>query len=68
MKLPMTTDSSGEVNFPDCASYVVRQEERNQSWSLEDLRARLTIDAASATIAASLVKPIVTVIDKYAFC
>lgn len=67
MKLPMTTDSSGDIHVPDCASYEVRQEERNQSWNLEDLGARLTVDAASAAIAAGLVAPIVTVIDNYAF-
>ena len=64
MRLPVATDSSAGVHLPDVGSYV---EERNNRWNLKDLGAKLTIDAGSAVIAAGLVAPIVTVVDKYAF-
>ena len=67
IQLPMTINSSSGVHVPECASYVMREEDRNNRWNLRDLVAKLTIDAASAAIAAGLVAPIVTTVDKYAF-
>ena len=63
----MTTNSSGGAHIPDYASWVMREKERNNRWSLKDLGAEWTIDVASAAMAAGLVAPIVTVVDKYAF-
>ena len=63
----MTIKSSDGAHVLDYASYVTREEERNNRWNLKDLRAKWTIDAASAAMAAGLVAPIVTVVDKYAF-
>ena len=63
----MTSNSSDGAHVPDYASYVMRVEERNNCWNLKDLGAKWTIDAASAAMAAGLVAPIVTVVDKYAF-
>ena len=63
----MTSNSSAGTHVPDYASYVVKQEERNNRWNLKDLGAKWTIDAASAAMAAGLVAPIVTVVDKYVF-
>lgn len=63
----MTADPSDGLHVHNTASYVMRREERKHRWNLKDLGARLTVDATSAAIAAGLVAPIVTVIDKYAF-
>ena len=67
MGLPITTNSSNGVHVLDYASYLTREEERSNRWNLKDLGAKLTIDVASAAMAAGLVAPIVTVVDKYAF-
>ena len=50
----MTTNSSNGVHV------------RSNRWNLKDLGAEFTIDVASAAMAAGLVAPIVTVVDKYA--
>ena len=63
----MTANSSGGPHVPDYASYAMREEERKDHWNSKDLGAKWTIDAASAAMAAGLVAPIVTVVDKYAF-
>ena len=63
---PGMTDSSAGVYVSDCASYVTRDEERENRWNLKNLVLKLTINAASAAAAAGLVAPIVTVVDKYA--
>ena len=59
------------MGLPITASFgnrMVREIRRYDRWNLKDLGARLMIDTTSAVIAAGLVAPIVTVIDKYAFC
>ena len=63
----MTTDSSAAVHVADRVSHVTREEKRNKCWNSNNIVAKLTIDAASAGVAAGLVAPIVTMIDKYAF-
>ena len=62
----MTTNSSDGAHVPDYASYLMREEKRNNRWNLKDLGTKWTIDAASAAMAAGLVAPIVTAVDKYA--
>ena len=63
----MRTNFSGAVHAPDYAGCVTKDEEPKNYWKLKDLGARWSIDAASAAVAAGLVAPIVTVVDKYAF-
>ena len=63
----MTTNTSGGAHVPNYASYVMREGEPKNRWNSKDLGAKWMIDAASAAMAAGLVAPIVTVVDKYAF-
>ena len=62
-----TTNSDVAAHGLDSRSSVTRKEERGRRWNWKDLATKLTIDAVSATIAAGLVAPIVTVVDRYEF-
>lgn len=66
MGLPVTPNSSGGVHVLNSASHVMREEQRNSRWNLQELGEKLAIDAISAASAAGLVAPTVTVVDKYA--
>lgn len=42
--------------------------ERSERWKFKAFGAKLIVDAASAVMAAGLVAPVVTMIDRYVIC